>query len=439
MKTILQTRSRRTAKLALLLALICAAVPTLQAQEYYKEAENIVSDGSIIREYKEDTRIVYSSNIDFNGFLLVTETGLTAPVLEIREDSYVNDFEIYNDTLYFCGWSYDALIQNFVGFAGYINLVTFPATAIRAYYLPEFKRLNKLEILHSSFGGPKHIVMTGKTAYDEPTIVDAIVTSPAAWNFYYTTDDDNNDVYDDVAATATYVVVAAKNTSDQTGDIYYFYHPMPGYSFLYGISTRVSMDSNICSNIILEAKEEDAFSSVCNILSGEFGLVVDVINYTGMNTPHPHVIIDVYNRIPCDLKYNPDEQKLDVLTNTSYYGGVMSEIFHVNTSNYVDGHEYNGHGIRSLDYLHTDPYHFIASGYYNKDNHLYIYKYLPSRVMMCSDVAKPRHWTIETEGMLDVNELEINHFEGTMSRVLQRSDEVPIKVRCYFDPRQNNQ
>ena len=433
-----QLCSRRTAKLALLLALVFTFVPSLHAQEYTKQVLYENSSGSIIREYKEDTNIVYNVSDDFNGFLMVTEAGTMVPVLKIKEDSYVNDFEIYNDTVYFCGQSYDALNMRFIGFTGYFGLSAFPTTAIRAYYLPKFKNLTRMELLHSAYGGPMHIAMVGKTEEGFPTIADAIVMSPSTWNFYYSTGDGVDKVYDDVAVTSSHVLAAVRNTMDKSGEIYYFDHPLPGYTFLYGTAFKVSMDTNILSNIILEARDEDQFSSVCNIQDGELSQMIDVVNYSGMSNIHNHVIIEARTHTPRDLKYNPDEQKLDVLTNTMYYSIAYSEIFHVNSSNIVDGHQYIDHHIRSLSYLNTSPYHFIASGFSDEGQYLYIYRYLPSNVMKCPDIVRPRYSTMKIDKVLIPFGLHVNTLDGLLSHVLQGIGEDTLKTRCLVDPRLNN-
>lgn len=433
-----QLFNRKTATLALLLVLAFTFVPSLRAQEYTRCIDAILSYGSTIRDYKADTSIVYSVDDSFNGFLRVTESGSAVALLKITEESFVNDFEIYNDTVYFCGSSYDALNMRFIGFTGYFGLSAFPTTAIRAYYLPEFDNLYRMELLHSAYGGPMHIAMVGKREDGFPTIVDAIVTTPSSWDFYYSTGDNRSKVYDDVAVISNYIVVAARETTDKTGEIYYFSHPAPGFSFLYGISPKISMDTNILSNIILEAREENKFSSVCNVQDGVLGQVIDVIDYSGTSTSHDHVIINASTHTLRDLKYNPDKQQRDVLTNTTYSGYAYSEIFHVNSSGCAGGHQYEKQSIRSIDYQYTDPGHFIASGYRDDKKSFTVYKYMLDTIMGCPQKMAPQCLTKRKVDELDINNLSVRRLDGMLSHVRQTSDSASLRIICWHDPRQQN-
>lgn len=88
--------NKTIATLTLLLTLLSAA-PVASAQEYIKEIVGTDCSYSIVREYKANIRIVYNygSTSTLGGeFLMVTETGVTTPVLALRDDILVSDFEI---------------------------------------------------------------------------------------------------------------------------------------------------------------------------------------------------------------------------------------------------------------------------------------------------------------------------------------------------------
>lgn len=125
MKTILQTRSRRTAKLALLLTLICAAVPTLQAQgPFIVENTNLQVDNTIIRTVSDTSWLIYSEHGNRGVFSLMTESSMIAQVMDLGYRTVkVNDFEIINNIVYFCGETVGTFPTKAV--LGMFNLYTF--------------------------------------------------------------------------------------------------------------------------------------------------------------------------------------------------------------------------------------------------------------------------------------------------------------------------
>lgn len=81
---------------------------TVVAQDFIKETSVKVNSSSIIRTITPKKWLVYSCYDNMSSFTMVDETSATISVLylPILQDGYivVNDFEIMNDSAFFCGY-----------------------------------------------------------------------------------------------------------------------------------------------------------------------------------------------------------------------------------------------------------------------------------------------------------------------------------------------
>lgn len=110
--------------------------------------------GTIIRDWVDSRSMVSYRTTNSNvAFTLVTEGASIAPIIYTEIDT-VFDFEIYNDTVYFCG------VRNKIGVWGYFDITTFPYTTLFYLDMPLLSRAVKLEV--TNMAGSTHVVMVGK-------------------------------------------------------------------------------------------------------------------------------------------------------------------------------------------------------------------------------------------------------------------------------------
>lgn len=414
-------------KKVLLLAVTLLLAPATQAQEYIKEVVNNPSEFSIIREYKEDIRIIYSEKGDDKQFMMVTESGATATLLNLKDEMYIRDFEIMGDTLYCCGFRY---LNQLYGFFGWIDLTAF-TTSLFGFFFPDLYFFNRIEVFKSANGGERHAVIT-----NGGVLIDALITaSPSSWNFYYSNADSSWTYFDDVAVTDNQVVASVRD-DDKHGYVYCFNHPVPGNTFLVSPQYKYDIGGNITSQIILEYCEPNYFVSACQRITNEQSYMIEVRSYNMSSYTHQLENIPVDNDlyIPKDLKFGRHDKMLDLLIheNSSYpyhyiqHLSTMGPIFSYKCRSIPD------HWIYSIDYLNSDTNHFIASGW-GKDGELRFFKYNPGYNGKCTDWFYPDSWESTEREYLKKLTLFVYQPTKTAIPIGKQIEEKDVKTRCYYD------
>ena len=422
------------ALLFLLLAQL-AAVPSARAQEYIKEVVLQESRFNIIREYRANTRIVYTkeSSTNYGGeFLMITESGITTPLISLRDDISVSDFEILNDTVYFCGISYLYYTR---GIVGYFPLSSFPTSSVDIIFTTDYEQFIKLEAFHSKYGGQLHLALTGKMRDGAYCLVDVPnPTSGTPCSFYHIYLPDYI-AADDVAVTSNYIVATVRNSRDNhEGKLYYFAHPSPGMTFFYGIVNTLYVDYNITSFMHLEACYDDFFvvSYRTTYLEDPW---IHVKGYTGTtNNPGDAAIHTQYvNHYPVDVKYSSQGEDLDVLSVELTGTDTNSVIYHIPYSGYVMSRRYNDQLMCSLDYLQTDSLCFIASGR-GPNGLLWVYKYSPmNNKPVCSVMEEPEYALLDPDSELKDTQVVFHRSDQMLSFAMRSTEERSVKIRCYYD------
>lgn len=410
----------------LLLAVTLLLAPAAQGQEYIKEVEDVSSDYSIIREYKEDARIIYSAYGDERQFLMVTESGTTTTLMNLLDEINVSDFEIMGDTLYFCGARY---FNELNAVFGWMNLNLFP-TNLHMDYFPDIQTLNNIEVFKSRYGGETHAVMTG-----DSRIVDARKTSilGTPWIYYYAPIDSTRAVFDDVAVTGDQVLASAR-TDTKHGYVYCYNHPAVGASFLISPAFKYHIGGDIMSRIILERCNLNCFATTCKRQDAEQNSVIEVRYYNGM-IPHRIYYFNVFNvnQVPVDLKFYRKENGLDVLIHENIQFPYHS-IYHFDSiGGLYKGRDIPDHLIYSLDYLKTDSLFFIASGRGN-NKELRFFKYNPTYFKgKCSVVYDINSQEDIRRPDLLKMPIVCRSLERAGALVNRVAGEKAVRVRCYYD------
>lgn len=343
----------------LLLSLLLFAAPAAKAQfqEYIREVQGLQTEYSIVREYSQDTMLVYSQNYkDGTGgrFMKVAESGAVVISMVILDEMYISDFEIYNDTVYFCGdYSFNGLQR---GIMGFFDLSTFPNPTIRAHRSQAFYSFEKLDVVNSIYGGPLHIVMTGKHRENGDCLIDAPKPSGGPWPFFYI-----RGAFEDVAMTNRHVVATYRK--DRVGALYHFGHPTLGGLIFWGIINRIDLDSNITSPMLLEYDHPDYYSASYRKTVGSNTEII-INRFDEQHSNYNRIVIPVSNATQCpkEIKYNSYDDVLDVLCNETSGTVTNSIIYHLQ-GYYLSGcHHFDDKKITSIEYMTTDPHYFYSSG-----------------------------------------------------------------------------
>ena len=429
--------NNKTIALLILLLAQLAVVPLARAQEYIKEIAQQECGYSIIREYRPDVRIVYNMDpATYLGgeFLMITESGTATQLLTLEEDISISDFEIYNDTVYFCGIGYLGFTR---GIVGHFSLLSFPATLVDIIYTTDYEQFFKLEVFRSKYGGQLHLALTGRLRGGGSCLVDVPnPTSGTPCLFYYTLlHDYSYNSVDDVAVTDNYIVATLRNPrGNHEGKLYYFGHPSPGAHFFYGLVNTVDVDRDITSFMHLEACHDDFFVVSYRTTYGEDAWI-HVKGYSGTtNAPGDAAIHTRYvNHYPVDVKYSSHGEEVDVLSNELTGTDTNSIVYHIPYGGHITSRRYDNQRICSMDYLQTDPMHFIASGR-GQDGQLWVYKYSPTNERpICSIMEEPEYALLDPRSELHEAQISFYTTEQMLSIALRSISEQDVKIRCYYD------
>lgn len=157
-----------------LITCILTAFVVLSSQFQNLSAQNNIVDmsttihsrGSIVREYRKDVFLVYNDDRTFNLIEILTGSCLTINLPSIT----VNDFEIADDTAYFCGNVGSTVVAGWFDvhdlfYSGGAMYCMFVPTGLSCAYwtscTEEILSLDKLEVIRYN-NGFNHLVMVGK-------------------------------------------------------------------------------------------------------------------------------------------------------------------------------------------------------------------------------------------------------------------------------------
>lgn len=428
----------KAVRTAFLLVFLLSAFPTLQAQEYIKEVAEHPTDYTIVREYKPDSRIVYNFHSDNNAiiseFLLVTESGTTTSILQLTDDAImIYDFEIYHDTLYFCGaYDYNGYSR---GFMGFFRLSSFPTTNVYSHYSQSFQYFSKMELVNSMYGGPLHIVMTGRTIDSNPCLIDAPKPSGGPWTFYYI-----DGSFDDVAMTSNRVIATYhRRTGDQEGGYYFFSHPSPGGLIFYGQVYRIILDSNIATTMLLEAEDGDYYSVAYNRTNGAYA-EIKINRLYGLGNTYSCITLPVVNSnyYPLELKYNSLDTVLDILCTDATGTITNSIIYHRKTWFLYGRHHFDNQRITSIEYLRNDPHCFFATGGCG-NGYLWLYKNSSLNINpVCSWYDIPKYIISKKKPSLIEENPTIRSATDFLGVVNKETTSNPIEIKCYYNMDEEN-
>lgn len=358
-------------------------VPTaVNSQEFVRELYNRKDTKTLIREIDMNQWLMYQ-HYGANGwssFCVVDATGTTYPLMAFQDCVEVNDFEIVDSIVYFCGTlefcakdeSGDKIIARSAPSAvfGYFPLgeiVTPPGPSANCMVVNHFgtlfvESLDKLEVMNVADG--IHVVMTGSTQTGEGLVLDAAATShfPSLWNLYFDLSR-TGEAFDDVALVDDYIVVTSRRPTLTTGYINLFDKPhSSSYSSLSSALYRGKVSYLLDDTLLLTRCEKNAFVTG-TYSSTEGGLVMS--GYNASSPIYSIVLGNISTLAPelqlRDIRFNKNSKVLDVLQHFAFGYDRGSIILHLDQTLGTSGITSNCH------IFETNTFHSIACLDYNPD------------------------------------------------------------------------
>lgn len=366
-----------------MLAVVAAVLTVSQAayaQNYTREVDFKVNIKNIVRVVNEIDRVVYVENKIENKrvFLNYTDTvtnpylvGIQLPQYKNCE-YYVNDFVVYEKTIYFCGHKIDVTTGDTSGIFGRI---VNPDSLNNISYcdVPKTLMMRKIQVFENA--GSPHVVMVGDVNSNSSAIVEALQTPFFTWSISVMTSGVvENNYYDDLTVTDSHIVAVSRNRVDyNSAYVHLFNRPSSYAPFILMGAKYFGTSYNAYGPIMVEHRAGKEYATVTKSSASVSGGY-----YYSCYSGESHLASSVYpSLIECtlfDIRYNRLTKKMDVLSrNTHQY-----EIMHNLTSGLAvtTSHINQENAIRSLDYIENTG-NMVASGFSLSDSKLLLYKYQP--------------------------------------------------------------
>lgn len=387
----------KTGLKGLLFTALIMAPGLITCQEFIKRPK-LGIDTSIVREISVDDWLTCSYNNLHSTFTLVNESNTMAPALSLPSYYFVSDFEIYNDTAYFCGYV-DSTQP--IAFFGYFEVSTFPTTTVYCSRVRLVDKFNKIEVFNNN--NTPHLVFTGIIGKHQNILADALLLAPNSWDIYISYIMDIPDLkYDDIAVTDDYIVVTSRLFNLDSGLIHFFNKP-PIYSTIfpfYHFSRSVQYD--VVSPILITACNNNSFATLCqntpsSFVTSQYNFIYDI--YSLESTMYEGKCLD----INFNAYYNSVES---VIFDKSIKYGATLAIHYDNalpTTTSLTAHRFDFQHIQSIDYLDHNHPCFIASGYHIDEQVLRLYRYLYNNWHTCMEETEISTKRIDNKRKLDYN------------------------------------
>lgn len=298
--------------------------------------QNMDTRKSIVREYKENVFVVFNVN-QGNSFNLVDLTSLTVKSIDMLSIN-VNDFEIYNDYVYFCGMDggtpcvgWFEISTVFSG-GSMVEAGTLPTLNCNEYSPNNhvYTDVKKIEVM--DIGGSIHLLIVGNATCSSAPATPAryfadVFFNGNTWKMEATLEHSGILYYDDVAVTDNYVVPVGHKNPANGEYIYALPKPVAPYTGLFFANTPVpglhifnitlhAYAGSYCyivdasSEFIIEHITNDIFATACYgqcIPSGGSSYVSGTVFnlYNGVGLVNSRYCVAPYNNIYGDMRYNP--------------------------------------------------------------------------------------------------------------------------------------
>lgn len=349
-------------------------------QNFIREETAYTSDDhSLIRSVSDTDWIVYSHS-GYNECFRVTNSSTVVPFFSLcnDEDYEINDFEIFHDTVFFCGCLHDT--TDYAMF-GMFPLAGFPSTTVKYKVFTGLKSFTKIAMFSSA--GTTHAALTAIYHRGFGTMVDIIKQSASSWLFCVADRSSYFESYDDVVALSEYVVFSSRNmkTSPFVKRLAQFvYHSIPttpGNTFLsVNPAVKVVRTMEVKSPIVMNAWANNAFNTANTASASKISVGQFVgTNYLGSSETPSQSGLAIR-----ELGFNLFNMETELLVNVQNANTNGSLIYHFETANFLNNtvlyaHNYADQFLYSLSDAGLFDLLQVSCGHHASNNRLRVYRY----------------------------------------------------------------
>ena len=386
-------KRKYTIQLHVLITAVLIMAPTMaHGQSSYIKDLQFTDKHSLIRTVDESEYLLYSYDRGDNSFYLFPDGGTSAPFfMTIDKNIEVNDMEISDDTVYFCGQRYeeDGVTRAVLG---HFPLSGFPYINLSFIVDSTMTTFKKMDVYHVEQQGGRqvHVVMTAVDIDGYGTMMDACRMGGIMWYAYSFDGKTVDETFDDVVVVKSwehpYVVFSSRNMGKITSNKYnrsrVWVFNQPGYINLpifpyhvacYDIGFGEPLPSGPVQLEILNGWFVSA------AIVGSDTLQVNRYTYNGYDRS---VLIKGLSRMTLkDIQYNHMNAFChDVLVTTTTPTTVDSYIYPVqefffDTNVPMNARLYKDEDLNSLALVSYDDNIYVASGHAAATQPLRVYKY----------------------------------------------------------------
>lgn len=340
--------------------------------------DDYTNPGSIIRHYADGIDIVCYNNSSYPYFMMYRQGVSTTNELFLYPMDTICDFEIYNDTVYFCGIMQERMVGHAViGYFAVADLFNLNPSNVSYINLPAMTNVWAIEV--GWFASRKHVVGVGESIDSDGMMVDMIDES-VHWMVNFGDVGGDTVLLSDLAITQDYVVVTSKRNVNMVytpSRLWYFKKPtMPGYSIFQGTVSFLDNNLEIREKYRIRALAGETFITACHSNYIHGSLNPFVVSYYSGFTCNRNAVIDegLYNFVTLgDISYTLGTNVVNLLLHGTYHTNsssitrsVIYEIIYGALPSTVMAHVYDGVIFESLDRIwsiNLDEQHLVSSGY----------------------------------------------------------------------------
>ena len=359
--------------------ILISFVGNVRADEVVRcNIDELSSAGSIIRHYKDNMDVACYHSTSDPIFMIYKEGSPTTYVLYLDYMDTIYDFEIYHDTIYFCGNSYYHRVgTSVVGYFAVSSLLSTSPANVAYISLPAMETIRAIEV--AWFASRKHVVGVGAGINSKGMMVD-LIDEGAFWKVNSSEVGGDTITLLDLAITENFVVVTASQKIDMLftyGRLWYFNKPTTaGQSIFPGNPVLLVHDHTVGSKYLIRHIVGDYFVSAHDHSSWIMGSVPITVSYFyGLTHDRSFTIYEESEDFVKlgDINLTEASRRVDLLLyglfkNVGGYflGSVIYEI--PNTTSIpaiLSAHIYDGIFFESLDHKwvsNIDDQHFVSSG-----------------------------------------------------------------------------
>ena len=362
--------------LATLLFLSTQEVKAIEQIRY--NSGDITRPGSIIRHYSDGLDVVCYNNSEYPYFMIYKNGSATTYELLLQPMDTVCDFEIYNDTVYFCGvGNIQRAGCGVVGYFAVADLLTPNSTNVSYVPFPSMAYVKAIAV--GWFASRKHVVGLGEAIDAKGRMVDMIDES-AYWNVNFGYVGGDTILLSDLAITQSYVVVTSTKKTPSPfayGRLWQFTKPTVAGASLFPCNvTFYDHGNDVGRKYLIKAMPGDNF-----VTAYQDGLIHGFMNpfvvtfFNGFSNYEIAVIDEGINTNVelGDVDYSMGSWAVDLLLNGSYRtntGFILRSVIYEMPFGplpaTVKAHVYDSVIFESLDRqwaYNLDEQHFVSSGY----------------------------------------------------------------------------